>query len=145
MDEYTDAQQPDCVVGWQYTPVIILENVFSLFSRLSDLYSCSIVCRHWLHVFRSGRQWRHLRIGKRSFVRRKFRVPVRRWAEVEGVPSTVSDEDLEPEYEIDHQRLQFYLGKFGGHCQQLCMLPITSYFNLYELLRVSERAPVEFC
>lgn len=134
MDEYT--QQMRYAVEWQCAPVIVLEQVFSLISRLSDLYSCSMVCRHWLQVFRSGRQWRRLLIGERSFIRRKFRVPVRRWAEVEGVPSTVSDDDLDPEYEVDHQRLQIYLGKFGDYCQRLTILPIANYFNLFEFLRV---------
>ena len=68
--------------------------------------------------------------------RLKFRVPVRRWAEVEGVPSSVSEDDLEPEFEVDHPRLQMFLGKFADRCQRLTFRPIFCYFNLFEFLRV---------
>jgi len=124
--------------GWQYAPLIVLEQVFSLLPRLSDLYSCSMVCKHWLNVFRCGRHWRRLVIAERTFTRRKFHVKVHRWAGVEGVPSSISDEEIEPEYEVNHWRLQVYLGKFGGLCQRLSFAPITNYHNLFEFLRVSE-------
>ena len=123
---------------WQLAPVVILEKVYELLPRLTDIHACSLVCRHWFNVFHCGRQWRQLVIKERTFTRLKFRVPVRRWAEVEGVPSSVSEEDLQPEYEVDHPRLQKFLGKFGDRCQRLVFEPIYCYFNLFEFLRVSE-------
>jgi len=113
---------------WGYLPVIVLEKIYEHLS-LPDRYACSRVCRHWSHVFRSGRLWRHLKIGRRTFTRRKLRTAYLRATCRQG----------EEEYEINHRRFQMYLGVFGHHCRRMTFQPIEHFYNLFEFLRASQQ------
>ena len=119
---------------WAYIPVLVLEKVYAMLS-LADRYSCSCVCRHWFDVFRSARLWRHLRIGRRTFTRRKLRGAYLR---------TVCHQGGDYEYEINHWRFQMYLGVFGHHCRRITFQPIEHFYNLFEFLRASKQR-LEFC
>ena len=114
---------------WEYTPVVVLEKVYSLLS-LADRSACACVCRHWLDVFHSPALWRHLNIGRRTFTRRKFRSVYLR---------TVCRQAPDDEYEINHWRFQMYLGVFGHHCRRITFQPIEHFYNLFEFLRASKR------
>jgi len=113
---------------WAHLPVLVLEKVYERLS-LSDRYSCSRVCRHWLHVFRSARLWRHLNIGRRTFTRRKLRTAYLR---------ATCGQSGDDEYEINHRRFQMYLGVFGHHCRSVTFQPIEHFYNLFEFLRASK-------
>jgi len=111
---------------WAYAPVLVLEKIYAMLS-LADRYACSRVCRHWLDVFRSARLWKHLKIGRRTFTRRKLRTAYLRAFQHGG----------NDEFEINHWRFQMYLGVFGHHCRRLTFQPIEHFYNLFEFLRAS--------
>ena len=119
---------------WAYTPVLVLEKIYAMLS-LADRYACSRVCRHWLDVFHSARLWRHLKVGRRTFTRRKYRTAYLRAAFHQRGGGN-------DEYEINHWRFQMYLGVFGHHCRRLTFQPIEHFYNLFEFLRASTRLSV---
>jgi len=116
---------------WEHAPVLVLEKIYAMLS-LPDRYACSRVCRHWLDVFHSARLWRHLKIGRRTFTRRKMRTAYLRAFQRGG----------NDEFEINHWRFQMYLGIFGHHCRRLTFQPIEHFYNLFEFLRASTHLSV---
>lgn len=102
---------------WEFAPDIVLEEIFSLLT-IPQRYSCSRVCRHWYETFFSPRLWRHLALDEHSFTRRRY-IPYKGY-----------------QYEINHRRLQVYLGAVGHHSRRITFAPISNFYNLYTFLEV---------
>lgn len=102
---------------WELTPDIVLEEIFSLLT-IPQRYSCSRVCRHWYEIFFSPRLWQHLTLDERSFTRRRY-IPYKGY-----------------QYEINHRRLQVYLGAVGHNSRRITFAPISNFYNLYTFLEI---------
>ena len=102
---------------WANIPDIFLEKIFLLLS-FRDRHSVSQVCWNWYRVFNSSYLWSTIIVHDKTLTRRKYNYY------------------LGYQHQLDHYRVQLWLGKFGKHLRKIIITPMANFFNLYELVKM---------